>query len=245
MGRHCIKLFLFLIFIVAPFGILRAGADSIPVLADSASKGAVENVLDSSLIEKIAQNPDFQYKQEEIRKSPIGEIWDSIMYFFFKVVSKIAESLFGMKVSKTTSAVIFWVLLLIILAAVAWFFFRAKRQILTDSGVSIADTDEISIENQSYADEYIRAYQNQNYKSAIRFLMLHTIQFLDEAGAIRYIPGKTLYEYQYEIKNPAMRSKFAEICYVYEYVWFGNFEATKSLCDLVNEKTNQLTQNQQ
>lgn len=243
MGRHCIKLLLLLLF--AHIGILRAGADSIPVLADSASKGTVENVLDSSLIRKIAQNPDFQYKQEEIRKSPIGEIWDSIMYFIFKVISKIAESLFGIKVSKTTSVVIFWVFLLIILAVLAWFFFRAKRQILTDSGVSIADTDEISIENQSYIDEYMRAYHNQNYKAAIRFLLLHSVKFLDDEGSIRYIPGKTLYEYQYEIKNPEKRTKFAEICYVYEYVWFGNFEATKSLCDMVNEKTNQLTQNQQ
>jgi hypothetical protein len=167
------------------------------------------------------------------------------MLFFFKVVSKIAESLFGIKVSKTTSVLIFWVFVVIILAAVAWFFFRTKRQILTDSGVSITDVDEISIENQSYTDQYILAYQNQNYKAAIRYLLLHSIQFLDEEGAIRYIPGKTLYEYQYEIKNPGMRSKFAEICYVYEYVWFGNFEATKSLCDMVNEKMNQLTQNQQ
>jgi hypothetical protein len=243
MGRHCIKIFLFLL--IAHIGILRAGADTLSVAIDTTEKVAIENVLDSSLIKKIALNPDFQYKQEEIRKSPIKEMWENIMLFFFKVISKIAESLFGIKVSKTTSTVIFWVFILIILAAIGWFFFRTKRQILTDSGLSIADVDEISIENLSYTDEYNRAYQNQNYKPAIRFLLLHTIKFLDEEGIIKYIPGKTLYEYQYEIKNQDIRSKFAEICYVYEYVWFGNFDATKSMCDLVNDKMIQLTKNQQ
>ena len=243
MGRHCIKIFLFLL--IAHIGILRAGADSLSVAADTAESVSIENVLDSSLIKKIALNPDFQYKQEEISKSPIQEIWDNIMLFFFKVISKIVESLFGIKMSKTTSNIIFWVFIIVILAAIGWFFFRTKRQLFTNSGISITDTDEISIENLSYTDEFNRAYQNQNYKPAIRFLLLHTIKFLDEVGAIKYIPGKTLYDYQYEIKNSVVRSKFAEICYVYEYVWFGNFDATKSMCDLVNEKMILLTQNQQ
>jgi hypothetical protein len=66
---------------------------------------------------------------------------------------------------------------------------------------------------------------------AIRFVVLETIKQFDDQKKIKFIPGKTLYEYQQEVSEEEIKVPFSEICYIYEYIWYGNFMATKALCD--------------
>jgi predicted PurR-regulated permease PerM len=192
-----------------------------------------KNVLDTSLIHKFAKNPDFQYKKNLFKKSFIGKIWKSIKDFFINLINKILRKIFGVDVQESTSNIIFWILILIILAGLGFLFYKSRKQLFTTSGTIFTDDDDISIEQMNYVDKQLEAYQNLDFRMAIRYALLNTIKQLDENKQIVYVAGKTLYEYQSELSNKEMKDKFSEMCYIYEYIWFGNFTATMSLCDLV------------
>lgn len=192
-----------------------------------------KNVLDTSLIHKFAKNPDFQYKKNLFKKSFIGKIWKSIKDFFINLINKILRKIFGVDVQESTSNIIFWILILIILVGLGFLFYKSRKQLFTTSGTIFTDDDDISIEQMNYVDKQLEAYQNLDFRMAIRYALLNTIKQLDENKQIVYVAGKTLYEYQSELSNKEMKDKFSEMCYIYEYIWFGNFTATKSLCDLV------------
>jgi hypothetical protein len=185
------------------------------------------------LIHKFAKNPDFQYKKNLFKKSFIGKIWKSIKDFFINLINKILRKIFGVDVQESTSNIIFWILILIILAGLGFLFYKSRKQLFTTSGTIFTDDDDISIEQMNYVDKQLEAYQNLDFRMAIRYALLNTIKQLDENKQIVYVAGKTLYEYQSELSNKEMKDKFSEMCYIYEYIWFGNFTATMSLCDLV------------
>jgi hypothetical protein len=68
------------------------------------------------------------------------------------------------------------------------------------------------------------AVENKDYRLAIRFQYLNMLKKLNDAEVIAYDPEKTNFEYTYEIKNDATREQFQYTSYIYNYVWYGEFE---------------------
>jgi hypothetical protein len=202
------------------------------------------NTLDSALILKLSKQPEFQYQKKTKSDSFFTELKAKITQSFYRFLSKIFESLFGVKVSKNTSAIIFWILFAVLIGFLVFLFLRTKRHLFTTSGSSVIDASSIEIENISYFDKINLAREEEDYKSGIRFILLHTIQQLSDEETIKYIPGKTLFEYQYDIKNSDQRKLFIDICYFYEYVWFGNFPSTQTIFDNMYQKMNDLLSTQ-
>lgn len=202
------------------------------------------NTLDSALILKLSKQPEFQYQKKTKGDSFFSELKAKIAQSFYRFVSKIFESIFGVKVSKNTSTIIFWISFALLLGFLVFLFLRTKRHLFTTSGSSVIDATSIELENISYFDKINLAREQEDYKSGIRFILLHTIQQLSDEETIKYIPGKTLFEYQYDIKNLDQRKLFIDICYYYEYVWFGNFPSTKTIFDNMYQKMNDLLSTQ-
>ena len=233
MNLRWIISLLFIFSLVILGGTSVVHSQTVPTLDSSSTKVVSKNVLDTSLIHKFAQNPDFQYKKNLFKKSFIGQIWKNIKDFFLDLIRKIFQKIFGVEVKESSSNIIFWILILIILGGIGFLIYKSRKQLFTTSGTIFTDEDDISIEQMNYVDKQMEAYQNLDFRMAIRYALLNTIKQLDENKQIVYVAGKTLYEYQSELSNKEMKDKFSEMCYIYEYIWFGNFTATKSLCDLV------------
>lgn len=68
-----------------------------------------------------------------------------------------------------------------------------------------------------------QAIDNQNYRLAIRYYYLTALKELSNKKVIEYHKDKTNSEYLFEIENPAMRTQFSYLSYVYSYVWYGEF----------------------
>ena len=68
-----------------------------------------------------------------------------------------------------------------------------------------------------------QAIDNQNYRLAIRYYYLTSLKGLSNKKIIEYHKDKTNSEYLFEIENPAMRTQFSYLSYVYSYVWYGEF----------------------
>ncbi len=226
------KSFFFVLMILLTSVSVSMGTD-IDSLSSLESNIVKKPVLDTNIIHKFNLDPDFQYQKQLLKKSPFGEIWSDVKNAIIRFIIKLLDDIFGFKVSETSSNVIFWILILIVIVCLFLFLWKFKKQMLTNSGSIISESLEINQGKIDYMEEYNKSYQNQDYRGAIRFILLNTLKKLDDQNKILFVSGKTLYEYQSEIKSDELRGKFSEICNVYEYIFFGNFDATKSLCDLV------------
>lgn len=60
-----------------------------------------------------------------------------------------------------------------------------------------------------------------DYRRAIRLYYLKTLKGLTDQAHIDWKPGKTNRSYVREIKNDALRTSFAQITSLFEYVWYG------------------------
>jgi hypothetical protein len=73
------------------------------------------------------------------------------------------------------------------------------------------------------------AVAGQNYRLAIRYLYLQTLQILSNKGLIQLSPDKTNYEYVRELSGKVYQDDFSGITLGYEYVWYGKFEIGKDI----------------
>jgi len=74
-----------------------------------------------------------------------------------------------------------------------------------------------------------------DYRMAVRYLFLLTLQKLNERLMIEYAADKTNSDYAREISQDK-RNEFASLVLNYEYIWYGNISITKSVYDNVENK---------
>ena len=100
---------------------------------------------------------------------------------------------------------------------------------------------QIDEEDTSLVNDYERllrkAYDDGNWRFAMRFLFLKTLQKLNEKEIIKYAVDKTNSAYVNELPV-AMRNDFASLALYYEYVWYGNVEIEKTVFDAIENKFN-------
>ena len=71
-----------------------------------------------------------------------------------------------------------------------------------------------------------------DYRLAVRYLFLKTLQQLRDKNQINYEPDKTNTRYVYELPEQR-RNDFSRLIFQYEYVWYGHFEINKDQYDQV------------
>jgi hypothetical protein len=68
-----------------------------------------------------------------------------------------------------------------------------------------------------------QAMAKRDYRLAVRYLFLLTLNRLGEKGILQLSPDKTNYQYATELAGKPYASRFARLSLQYEYVWFGQF----------------------
>ncbi|WP_250434324.1 hypothetical protein [Hanstruepera flava] len=99
---------------------------------------------------------------------------------------------------------------------------------------AVFKTEEQDIEGFSYVEENINevnfedlialALKQNNYRLATRYMYLKSLKILSKKGIIDWHYDKTNSDYINEITNEATRNSFKRISYIYDYVWYGEFE---------------------
>lgn len=73
------------------------------------------------------------------------------------------------------------------------------------------------------------AVADQNYRLAVRYLYLQTLQLLHDKNVVDVSPGKTNENYVKELYGSPHQPLFASLTTSYEYIWYGKFEIGYSL----------------
>ncbi|TXE09971.1 DUF4129 domain-containing protein [Seonamhaeicola algicola] len=75
------------------------------------------------------------------------------------------------------------------------------------------------------------AESNNNYRLAIRFYYLWLLKQLTQAEIIEYDAEKTNSDYQNEITKTNIKKEFTYTSYLYNYIWYGEFNVTATEFD--------------
>lgn len=183
--------------------------------------------LDETTINEFKQDPDFDYTEiapEETWltrfRQKLSDIWNSFIRWL--TGGEEATGVLGFLLSLLP-----YLLIAGLLALLVWVFLKIDngRAVIHSKhkGVFMGDDEEI-IKNQDIQQLIDQALKDKNYRLAVRYYYLLTLQQLSGKEHIDWQVQKTNHEYIYEIKNNDLRTQFGKLTDVYDYIWYGNFE---------------------
>ena len=124
--------------------------------------------------------------------------------------------------------IILWILAVFLIGFIVYKLFLGENFFKRNrSYKNISDTqkEEEDISDPSAYDTLIsQAVANKNYRLAIRYSYLKTLQMLAGSGLLQFSADKTNYQYVNELHGKPYQNDFASITLNYEYVWYGKFE---------------------
>lgn len=207
--------------------------------------------IDSSRIDirSFSENLSEKYNGEEFdyESSVEGESKNFIARALYWIIQKISE-IFGVDIDPTTYKVIEFILygVLIVLALymivrllvgkkAASFFTKDSRK-LAPLNIQEEHIEQIDL------DEFIKnALAQKDYRLAIRFMFLKALKELSFRNIIAWHFDKTNLDYYHEIEHPGLKENFKELSYLYDYVWYGEFDLDETGFRTAQEDFERLT----
>lgn len=103
--------------------------------------------------------------------------------------------------------------------------------------------DEEDLNTSNFAQLIDQAVASGDFRQAVRYQYLNTLQKMDQKGIIKYHKEKTNADYRYEIKKSSLAEAFQYISYIYDHAWYGGFDVsqhTYTMAALAYDDTNKL-----
>jgi len=97
------------------------------------------------------------------------------------------------------------------------------------SNVNELNTEEAGIHLQDYDKLIDQAIRDKDYRMAVRFLYLRSLQRLSVNNLVQLEAEKTNYQYINELNNTAYKDDFLWLTLNYEYVWYGRFSVNEEI----------------
>ncbi len=91
----------------------------------------------------------------------------------------------------------------------------------------------------NYGNLISQAIATQQYRIAVRYLYLQSLQNLSSKGIIQFAADKTNYQYITEMTGKTFKNAFAALTLHYEYVWYGGFEPDENTFHVIQNKFKQ------
>lgn len=216
--KHFIPIITLFLFFVQP----NYGQEEIALKIDS--MGVEKRSFGKSLSEKYTGD-DFNY-EATVEGEAENLISRGLNWFFRKL-----GELFGVDMDPETITIwknVFYILLILfgiyiitklLLGQGSGPIFGKQHKNLTNLNILEEDIEQIDF------DRLLKeALHQKNYRLAIRYQYLKVLKGLSSKGIIQWHFEKTNYDYFNEIENPAIKSNFKKVSYLYDYVWYGEFD---------------------
>jgi hypothetical protein len=141
--------------------------------------------------------------------------------------------------------IFFWILAVLFIGFILYklfltesFFKRTPRKVK----ITEQEPEEKVITSSGYEKLINEAIFNKDFRSAIRYLYLQTLQRLSMSGFIQLSPDKTNYEYVKDLSGKVHQNEFASLTLSYEYVWYGKFDVDREIFNRLQKDFNQYQQ---
>ncbi|WP_299684183.1 DUF4129 domain-containing protein [uncultured Dokdonia sp.] len=187
--------------------------------------------IDKNKIQEYQDDNDFNYVEEVSEESTL---WNNIGQWFRNVLSTIFEWFFDDEEDVVNAVTSFikalpYIIGGILLILLIWAFSKMDSgQILFNKKASgpqlFMSDDEELIKHEDLQSLIDKAITAGNYRLAIRYYYLLSLQKMSGKELIDWQVQKTNHEYIYEVKDQNIRKQFRHITDLYDYIWYGNFE---------------------
>lgn len=183
-------------------------------------------------LEQYRNDSKFQYE-------PIREKQKGAFQRWLQRVQRWFMNLFGSGTARAIWAVV-WRLVLIaafILFIIKIFGIEATS-LFKPAGKPKADVysvDEESLEDIDFDEEIQKAVKSRQWRLAIRLTYLYSLKHMSDTGLITVKKGKTNHDYLYELSNGNVKDNFSRLSFLFDYTWYGHFEASENMASKSNE----------
>lgn len=176
------------------------------------------------------KSSEFQYEVKLAQKSS----WDRFMAWLIswfgkalggsseKTSSRYLEYTFKTIIGLIVAYLIYLIVKIILNKEGKWVFGKSTtRKIYTDEEI---EKNLIHVDFEKLLEETIREGNN---RLAIRYYYLWLLKRLAENNSIDWHAEKTNSDYLYEIHSAELKTDFNYLSYLYNYIWYGEFEMTE------------------
>jgi hypothetical protein len=121
---------------------------------------------------------------------------------------------------------LYYAVAIIIVLAVAYFIARSQGVWIfgkSSGKIAVYDAAAENIHEMDFASLIEQTRLAGNYRLAVRYYYLWLLKKLSFKDVISWHADKTNSDYQYEIKDPALKRDFEYLSYVYDHSWYGEF----------------------
>ena len=103
----------------------------------------------------------------------------------------------------------------------AYVLLRARRSLLLDAR-AVRDDPEARLTSNSAIQQASGLARGGDYRTAVRYMYLSALLWLDERDLLRYDRAMTNHEYLDHLEgNPELRNRLVPIVEVFDRVWYG------------------------
>lgn len=171
-------------------------------------------------MEQYAQGNSFKYMNYTV-KPP--SIWERISWWF----KRMFEKLFLNPNTPLYTRLLYYLILAVVIGAVLYYIVRLKYAgaLSPESPNYKSGIQGLTQTKEEDFDRLIsESLESGNFKLAIRYLYLKTLLTLSKKELIKLREWKSPYDYERELKSEVANS-YRELARLFEYVWYGDFEA--------------------
>lgn len=132
-----------------------------------------------------------------------------------------------------------WLIPIALVLVILYNLLKSRGSFTKKKKTGVLEDNEEDVQNTvlDYLALNREAASSGNYRPAVKYLFLRTLQQLSAGGMINFSSDKTNYNYVQEISSDK-RKEFARLVLNYEYVWYGNAVPEESLYrEIENEFT--------
>ncbi|GGD26168.1 hypothetical protein GCM10011343_15420 [Flavobacterium orientale] len=221
---------------------------------DSLSMAITENKIDTIAIEELQFETGFKEKYSDDAfiyeaKAKKVNAWDrfkeSLFDFFERIFNSSSrentENVVEIILKVLAAALLIFVIYLIVKAIMngegTWVFGKSS-----DKKVINYEEIEKNIHLVDFEKLIKATLKNGENRLAIRYYYLWLLKIMSAKQFIEWDVEKTNSDYLYEINNTAIKNQFEYVSYLYNYIWYGEFEldevtfikAKKAFDNLIN-----------
>lgn len=181
----------------------------------------------SKNFKKKYTDPEFNYEP----KAPERGLWDNIKEWIASVLRRIF-SFTDAKTSLKVTVILLRVLAVLVIILVIYLIVKAlinkEGQWIFGKNANKRAIQYSDIEKNIHLLDFQKlikeSIQNGEKRLAIRYYYLWLLKVMAQNNYIEWDIEKTNSDYLYELKNQTQREDFTYLSYLYNYIWYGEFE---------------------